>query len=270
MIQFLSRMALVAAIFICGMGNPSPPALAEDPKADPFAGLVGFTKNYKIEVVHEKPTFPVQTTHGAIDGKPAGQVAVGSYLKRFLPEFGLYPPSLPRRAQLKRIVFCSELSFAGQRRSAIPDFEHDTLYLDVKSGSANHSYQRKGIHHEFFHLVDYRDDGLVYEDERWKSLNPSTFKYGTGGKNAQDMPETSLLTDQYPGFLNHYSTTGVEEDKAEMFANLIVDSTYVAERIKTDKVLKSKVERMKTLMLQFCPEVEEKFWEKAGKLPREQ
>jgi hypothetical protein len=159
-------------------------------------------------------------------------------------------------------VLCSELSFAGQRRNAIPDYEHDTLYLDVKRGSWDTPYLRKVIHHEFFHVIDYRDDGRVYQDERWMALNPDNFQYGTGGRTAQDVQKTSVLTKSYPGFLNHYSTTGVEEDKAEIFANLIVDFEYVEERCQTDAAIRAKVEQMKVLLAAFCPEMNDDFWEK--------
>jgi hypothetical protein len=83
------------------------------------------------------------------------------------------------------------------------------------------------------------------------------------------MADTSVLTDKYPGFLNHYSTTGVEEDKAEVFANLIFDAAYVAERAKKDKVLATKIERMKELLTKFCPEMNQKFWTKVEKINRE-
>ncbi len=62
------------------------------------------------------------------------------------------------------VVRARELTFAGQRRNAIPDFEHDTLYLDVSRGAYSKSYFRKVIHHEFFHIIDYRDDGSLYND----------------------------------------------------------------------------------------------------------
>ena len=109
------------------------------------------------------------------------------------------------------MVLCKELSFAGQRRNAIPDCEHETLYLDVSRGSYSKTYLRGVIHHEFFHIIDFRDDGSVYQDKRWKALNPEKFRYGSGGRTVQDLAKTSVLTDKYPGFLNHYSTTGVEE-----------------------------------------------------------
>ncbi len=236
--------------------------------ADAASELEKIAQSYKIEIVKADPSFPVKTTHGMINGKSASKKELQDYVSLFAPEFALYPTALVRRSQLKRVVLCSELSFAGQRRNAIPDYEHDTLYLDVSRGTYSKPYLRKVIHHEFFHIIDYRDDGIVYKDERWEALNPAKFKYGSGGRTAQNLLQTSVLTDKFPGFLNHYSTTAVEEDKAEVFANLIVDSKYVEDRAKNDRVLNAKVERMKELLVTFCPEVNDKFWNKIGKMKR--
>jgi hypothetical protein len=112
-------------------------------------------------------------------------------------------------------------------------------------------------------MIDLKDDGVLYGDPRWVSLNAPEFHYGNGGRNAQDLAETSVLTTRFPGFLNHYSTTAVEEDKAELFANLLVEPVYVANRTKDDATLKAKMDRMKELLKGFCPEVDEAFWKKA-------
>jgi hypothetical protein len=126
------------------------------------------------------------------------------------------------------------------------------------------------LHHEFFHVIDYRDDGEVYRDDAWAALNPRSFRYGSGGKNAQQRSDTSLLTDRLPGFLTHYSTTGVEEDKAELFAHLLASGPHVRERCERDAVLQAKVERMKKLLADFCPEMDEEFWAKAEHFDRKQ
>jgi len=225
-------------------------------------------ESYDIQVITDDLLFPVRTTHGPIDGKKATDEDMRAYSEIFLSEFALYPKELIKRSGLKRVVLCSELSFAGQRRNAIPDFEHDTLYLDVSRGSYNKKYMRKVVHHEFFHIIDLRDDGLLYQDERWGRLNPNKFKYGDGGKNAQSFSDTSLLTDKFPGFLNHYSTTGVEEDKAEVFANMIVEPKHVEDKIKKDPVFDTKVHAMKKLLSSFCAQVDENFWERARKVQR--
>jgi hypothetical protein len=220
-----------------------------------------------IEIVVD-PRFPVAATYGKIAGSAAAADEIEGYAKLFVREFSLYPPSLIKQSKLKRIVICKDLEFDGQLRGAIPDFEHDTLYLDVLRGGYDRLYLCRVLHHEFFHIIDYRDDGDVYEDKAWAALNRPGFHYGTGGKNAQLVADASELTDKFPGFLDYYSTTGVEEDKAEIFANLIVESDYVARRAKTDAVLRAKVRLLEKLLRQFCSEIDPAFWAKAAAVNR--
>lgn len=227
---------------------------------DAPATLKDIAADYGMEIVDRSAEFPVRTAYGMIDGKPASGPALESYGQLFAEEFSLYPSRLVQRALLKRIVLCEELSYAGQRRNAIPDFEHNTLYLDVRRGAYNPAYMRKVIHHEFFHIVDYRDDGQLFDDKQWSQLNGTGFSYGTGGRNAQNVPTTSVLTDKYPGFLNHYCTTAVEEDKAEVFANLVFDPDYMQQRAAKDAVIEAKVQRMRELLLRFCPDMTPAYW----------
>lgn len=235
---------------------------AEPTRGDVRRQLDRLAAGYNIEVVSVRPDFPVKTRYGAITGKAASRFQVRKYAPLFTAEFALYPREFVKASRLKRVVFCTELAFAGQRRSAIPDFQHDTLYLDVGRAANDRTYLRKVLHHEFFHIVDYRDDGRLYRDDRWKALNPANVKYGRGGKNAQNNSQTSVLTTRYPGFLNHYSTTGVEEDKAELFANMIVMPAYVAARAAKDRVLAAKVRQMKSLLKAFCRQMNPEFWKK--------
>ena len=257
---------LLRLIFVLGAYLVSGSAFAQREAASGRpADLEKVATTYGIQIVTTDPGFPIKTTHGAIAGKVADVRELQDYAGLFVREFSLYPRELVERLRLKRVVLCGDLSFASQRRSAIPDFEHHTLYLDVSWGSSNRLYQRKVIHHEFFHILDLVDDGSVYEDATWVRLNPPGFNYGSGGSRAQDNSWTSVLTEKFPGFLNHYSTTGVEEDKAEIFANLMVDSDYVRRRISKDLVLRAKVEAMKALLLKLCPQMNEDFWRKVDR-----
>ena len=253
----------VPSLFGCAGDVPSTPSSDGVRRA-----LSEIARRDEIEIVTLDPRFLIATTYGKIAGRPAAGDEIDRYSVLFLREFSLYPPSLIKRCGLKRIVLCKELAFDGQLRGAIPDFEHDTLYLDVLRGGSDPLYLCKVLHHEFFHIIDYRDDGHVYEDQEWAALNPPGFKYGTGGKNAQHVASARELTDKFPGFLNYYSTTGVEEDKAEVFANLIVDPAYVAQRTKDDRVLGAKVQALKKLLVKFCPEVNTAFWSKAAAVKR--
>jgi hypothetical protein len=239
-----------------------------DEKLADLKELIKIAKLLQIEIISDNHIFPIKTTYGPIDGKNTDKKSIENYALILVPEISLYSPSMIKKMRIKRIVFCVNLSYDGQLRGAIPDFEHDTLYLDVARGADNKEYQREAFHHELFHIIDWLDDGDLYKDDLWSALNPKSFKYGTGGKNAQDNPNTGVLTDKYPGFLNHYSTTGVEEDKAEIFAKMMVEPAYISEIIKKDKVLAAKTEKMKSLTLAFNTEMDKSFWEKTKKLVR--
>ncbi len=246
-------------------------AFSAEPVATPAAfdsELASLAERFALPIEWKSFEFPIRTQHGMITGEAANAAQVAAYVPLLTSELSLYPPEFVAKTKLKRITLCRELSFAGQRRTAVPDFEHDVLYLDVARESRKPFYLNKVFHHEFFHIVDLRDDGTLYADERWAQLNHDDFRYGTGGKNAQDFSDTSLLTDKYPGFLNHYSTTGVEEDKAELFANLIVEPEYVAQQAAKDAVVQAKIECLKDELRSFCDDVDEDFWKKAVQLQR--
>ena len=134
------------------------------------------------------------------------------------------------------------------------------LYLDLARGRHADAYTRREIHHEFFHVIDWRDDGKVHEDSHWAAMKPRGFKYGNGGRNTQNDRTGSILIDKRPGFMNKYSTTGVEEDKAEVFATMIVHWDVVADRAKRDEVVAKKVARMQTQMEEFSPAADKEFW----------
>ncbi|MGB4710912.1 MAG: hypothetical protein WBH28_20740 [Fuerstiella sp.] len=224
----------------------------------------------KLGIVCEmqSPEFPIQTQHGKIEGRPAKRSDLETYVPILIAEFTIYPRQLIQKTELRRIVLCSNLSFAGQLRTAVPDFEHDTLYLDVARGRHNISYTRKVIHHEFFHLIDLKDDQSLYEDSDWAALNLPDFRYGNGGINAQNDSQTSVLSDRLPGFLNSYSTTGVEEDKAEVFAAMIVEHATTSKRTKIDAVLLEKTRLLQQQLKAFCPQLDEQFWTAAHKVDR--
>jgi len=230
--------------------------------------LQRFTTKYQLSLL-QRPSFPVKTRHGDINGSVVAASDIKVYARLFFPEWDLYPPALIKKIMLKSVAFCTDLSFAGQARTAIPDMENHVLYLDVKRGFYSNTYVRRTIHHELFHFIDFYDDWKLYQDDEWAALNPKGFTYQSGGKNAQGSAQASLITDAHPGFFTTYSMSGVEEDKAEVFSVLIVLSAIAQAREKKDPIIAAKIARMKQLLVRFVPEVDETFWAAAAQLRRD-
>lgn len=231
------------------------------PSASPGqAGLDGLARHFHIDIRTSGMTYPVQTAWGPLDGSDAPADAVARYSPLLTVEFGRYPVQLVRRVKLKEIVLLVGLTFRGQRRNAFPDWQAHRLYLEVERGSGSPGYLRRVIHHEFFHMIDQARSGNVYRDKEWAALNPPGFAYGDGGVNRQDRPATGAATESLPGFLNDYATSGVEEDKAEVYAFLVTDPSYVLRRASAEPLLAAKMAMLKEQMQRYCREMDQRFW----------
>ncbi len=202
----------------------------------------------------------------AVHARPATGEQVDNYAPTLIAEWSLYPPSFVKKAKVVKIVIGKDLAVNEQFRSAVPAFDGAAMYYDPVLGSSNTHYQRVVVHHEFFHMVDWRM-GTLAPDYLWWSANPTSFHYGTGGANMRTSG-VGDLTDTLPGFLTMYGTSAVEEDKAELFAHLIVDGDFVARRALVDPVLAKKISMLKVRMLKFDQAMDEQFWKRAAAMPR--
>jgi len=221
-------------------------------------------RRLNVQILMADEDIRVELSTGPITADAISGDQADAYLSILVKEFAVYPPAFVRRAKLKRIIVCEQLAYDDQRRAAVPDFEHGTLYLDWQSGARDRHYQRAVMHHEFFHMVDYQDDGLVYEDKAWQQLNAAGFHYGPGGAAVQDDARQSDFRRPTAGFLTHYSTAGVEEDKAELFAHLIVSPQQVAAAVEQDARLDSKVLHLKASLRSFCEDMDAAFWKRVN------
>lgn len=229
--------------------------------------LADLERDYDVIIYLDRDKFPKQRTGSYnIRGDQARLSDLQHFLPIFVEEWRLLPTKLVKKTELKYIVFGTSFKLMNELmvRQAIPDYHHEGMYYDVHfSHTDPHAqlYFRSIVHHEFYHYIDFVDDGLVYEDKDWKKLNPQEFKYGSGGKNARGA-DMGLVTNGIRGFISKYGTSGVEEDKAEIFRCMMLNLREMEMRAEDDPFLKSKITRMKELMVKYSPEIDEAFWTK--------
>ncbi len=186
-----------------------------------------------------------------IDLKPLSDSDLDLYLPLFFQEFSLYPVTYVKNSKLKKIYFCNSLDFStttySQYRAAVPDYSCKEMSMIYCCKERSVNYITNVIHHEYFHFVDYVDDGKIYgPDPEWESLNEPSFSYGNGGALNR---EWKPLDPNCVGFLNFYSTTAIEEDKAELFAYMM----QYPHRIATTKcgVIRRKFDYLRQMMERF-------------------
>jgi len=181
-----------------------------------------------------------------------------NYLLLFDNEFAKYPKSFLEKTKLSTVVFVKSLAFKEKLRAAMPDYGKEILILDFLRGDHSSVYQRHVMHHEFYHMIEEEFNRSAYwKDSDWKEFNASIVQYEQGGETAQNNSKAYLFTHPKPGFVNLYSQSAIEEDKAEIYAALFVKEEYdkLIEWAKKDKVLDKKTK----YMIKFLKKLNSKF-----------
>jgi hypothetical protein len=186
---------------------------------------------------------------------------LNNYLPIFFKEFSVYPVTFIRKLGLNKIYFVNSLIFStntySQYRAAVPDYSYSTMAMIYCCKEQSQIYIKNVIHHELFHFIDYIEDGLLYgPDPDWESLNTPNFTYGDGGANNRVWKPLELGVQ---GFLNFYSTTGVEEDKAEIFSFLMNSPDKIGNH--ECHIINKKLEKIINLLERFDSlGVNQNFW----------
>ena len=143
-------------------------------------------------------------------------------------EWQKYSANTISKTGLTTIYLVTDLVVDGQQRAGMPEpIYENALYFDVSSkyaSSENGIFLRRVFHHEFNHLMQYKTYATYsYNDDLWVSCNSGSFNYGAGG--ASMYYNVSYAHAEHPkyGFVNGYATSGIEEDKAEVFADFMTD-----------------------------------------------
>jgi hypothetical protein len=185
-----------------------------------------------------------------------------AYVELFVEEFSKYPADFIKASGLKRVELVEGLAVGSQFRAAVPNYVFDVLYYDV-SYVYNQRYTRHVVHHEFYHMLEHEWNGSThYQDPNWARLNDKGFKYGDGGTQAYGRGDVWSFIHPRPGFMNLYSTYGLEEDKAEVWAVLFVPDNWklVKSAVAEDPILRAKVEYMRDFGRSKSASMDSLFW----------
>lgn len=226
----------------------------------PEDGLTGaFAASLKrgsgVEILRPEVPFELPLATGALAAAPPPPEQTERAAAVLHEELGRYPRSFIEKTRLRRVLVCDDLRERGKPIPSLPNYL-STLVLDV---DAPPTYLRRLVHHELYHFVDLADDQEVKNDADWAALNDRWFVYGDGGRFMRE-PRSGELTDGLPGFLSKYSTSAVEEDKAEVFAFLMVAPERVRAIAERDPIVARKVRTLKERLARLSPELDESFW----------
>jgi len=142
------------------------------------------------------------------------------------------PEASLAKLRLKYIVLCSRALAGGQSIGGIPVPPLNLLMLATADAAA---LQHTTLH-ELYHFLEYRFGAI--EDAAWLG------QFGGYSNRYPDLLHRSPIGSGKPGFINAYGETHPHEDRAELFAYMVLAPREVAAHIRRagDPVLKKKAE----------------------------
>ncbi len=144
------------------------------------------------------------------------------------------PDATLARLRLRYVVLCGGVTETGRSIGGIPVAPLNLLVLDGSSDSA--SLEHRTLH-ELYHLLEYRFGGI--SDSQW------TGQFGGGYSNRYPgLMRKAPLGSGKPGFATSYGETYPHEDRAELFAWLVLSPHAVADLVRRtgDEVLRRKAD----------------------------
>lgn len=276
--RLLIAAVLAVAVVIPGCAAPSRGPVAREPAppsspvagtgesalgfdADPFARLASLGLRFE----HESGRVPRAVWRGVrFDFIEEGDVEqFAEYRALFAEEFAKYPPDFVRASGLRAVAFVRELRYEEQPRWAVPDFVRETLYLDIGALRARGAtFARRVIHHEYYHLLEEEWNGDAYfHDPVWAAFNEPAHRYGRGGATERD-PAVALVNHPAPGFVSRYAMSGLEEDKAEVWAVMMTSELrrLVEPWRARDAILDMKIKYLEIFARMHDPVMDEDYW----------
>lgn len=141
------------------------------------------------------------------------------------------PPGVLARLRLRYVVLCHEALAAGQRIGGVPVPPLSLLILD--SSDEGGSLRHRTLH-DLYHLAEYR--GGSFDDPGWNG------QFTGYSGSYPGILRRSPIGGGKPGFANAYAETFAHEERAELFAFMVLDPAGLASHVRrsNDEVLRRK------------------------------
>jgi hypothetical protein len=238
------------------------------------AALNDLAERHGVAIVWQGGPYSYTYDWGGGHARDAAEWEIAEFAPVLIDEMNLYPTDFFPRVGINRVVLARDLWLTqeGVEQNISGYIFDDALLLSVSYTYKvnNRDKQRRYMHHLVWHLLDGLR-GTTWEDPEWVALNPEGFEYGvlTRGGIHDRSSATGLLSTEYPGFVNRYGTGNIPDDKADLFAYLMVVHHWVDARANEDRYLRAKVNAIKTRLAAFDPAFDEDFWKRIDAIRRD-
>jgi len=227
----------LALLFLAGINTAFPQTVTQQQAATETyiqnLQLVPGNGNINFGYVTEDTSLGNYECGGLSQGEARKVTRVVSKTVTAIPGYGANE-DLP-----KYMILCSKVVASGRPIGGIPVPPINLLMFDV---SGNTDHLQHVVLHELFHLLEYRTDS--FNDSEWQT------RFGQGYSNSYTGATSSPMGSGGEGFINSYSRSFPHEERAELFAFLVLQPAQLqthADRTLNEKIryLVDKVNRLR-------------------------
>ena len=211
----------------------------------PDLKLQEIDKNNNLRYLLAKKSFKVGILENSVTCERADDNLVYKKNSVIRENIKIYDKLFLKKINLKYIVICKDMTVASIPALGIPNHPLKTIIININTNDYNLA---RTIHHEIFHIINnqYPDK---FDSQIWKRFNEKSFKYS----NCSPCNYINGLNiiQKNDGFLSEYSKKNVSEDMAEVYSFLMLKNMEIKKKIFQDKILKKKVDYIKTKIFEI-------------------
>ena len=179
-------------------------------------------------------------------------------------EIELYPRNFLKKSGLKYVVICEKITDRNidfePTGIALSHYDKSpgVFYLNLSAISKINTNKVKKIkevfHHEFYHIID-SSLSLIILDEKWNKINEQEYL-------EEYLIDGSGIDNSTKGYISKYSRSNAAEDKAELFAYMIVEHKEFKKIKEKDEILFKKSKLMISRLKSISKDMDKNFWKK--------
>ena len=154
----------------------------------------------------------------------------------------------------------------------VKNFNNSNIALANRTSSGNFNIFlsndpdfAKSMHHEFYHIIEYYikleyNIDMVYEF--WSTYNPDNFKYTNSISNITNKYVYGLDSENDLCFVTLYSKFSVQEDRAEVFGEMMTSKEEYSQNNKAKKIINKMNSITTALKTIFTSVGEDEYWQR--------
>lgn len=218
-----------------------------DPALDPLLEKVKTVYGINLHYAEGPVSKFIDLNYSLADVK--NKQALKKVILLFIKEIRLYPKDFFRNVHCQDIYFVRKFFYKQKPVDGVFSESANYIFYDYSRGSDNTQKIRHNIHHELYHMIGSKHPFWKEHRPAWEALNRAGFTYNQKN-NPHERNRINFFAPPEPGFITDYAMSSAEEDRADVFACMMLprELRLMEQWAQKDKILFKKMEMMKEFL----------------------